>query len=210
MKINKEIYNSIEKLDIRQNILFSIFSIGRVILLYKRFDEMIKSLKLELLNDLQNGYKVLNDAYDFITKNENNWENINDSTKKEIQEHINLCNRCMPDDDEYGGYETTIAQYSASTVRHTLSYWMEKDKEFINYISDALIEIVGIIVFENYSDKYGDNISNENREKSVDIFCQNEVDTQKKTIKKILQGASIKDIQIEIIASKISSDFFLV
>jgi hypothetical protein len=208
MNINKEVINNIERFDARENILFAIFSIGRVIDLYKRFDEMISELNLELLNGIPNGYDILNDAYIYIKEKESYWDNNVPFLAKQINTKLDMCNNCMPDDEDYGGFETTIAQYTASSVRYALSYWLEKDNEYIKNISDALIEISGIIIFENYSNKYGDNVPDDEREKTIQSFYKKEIEIQLEMVKKISEGLSMQQMDFEIGMYKISSASF--
>jgi hypothetical protein len=203
MDINKEIHNKIENLNFIQNIQFAIFCTGRVIELYKEFDQMIKDLKLELLNDVPNGYLLLFNAYSFVKNGNSKPDNIESLKNEELKNHLDSCDKCMPDDDDYGGFETTIAQYTASSMRYTLSYILKKDSKYIKYTSDALIEIINTIVSENYSSKYSNNVIFEEKRRVIVLYYQREIEIQNNIIDKIITGLTVVELEEEISKHKI-------
>ena len=208
MEINKKVYEKIESNNVSLNMQFSLFCAGRVIDLYKEFDAMIKNENLALLNGTESGYKTLSGAYNFIIQNAIVWEDKDYIIMQKVQEYLNLCDLCMPDDDDYGGFETTIAQLSASTIRYTLSYWITKNKSFPKKSSDSMIDIVNNVFSEQYLIQKGQGGSYAEKRTILQQLYLSEIDFELNSILKIQDGLNPDDLKKMIEENKISINSF--
>jgi uncharacterized protein YjaG (DUF416 family) len=135
---NPEVYKQVEKLDSFQKKVFAVSSVGRCKQLVASFDETYDENRSEIFNDV---VKTLLEDLLPAEKNIGSIDKIIASLKKNV-----------PDTEEFGDTEGTVAQNAFLAAVYACSFLKDGKKESFNYCLDKVLENIDTIHYDRNED----------------------------------------------------------
>jgi len=172
----KEVVNTIE---FEKQKMFAKYSLLRVVNLYKLFEKMIESENLEAM-PIVNGVEILHNIAENMT---------NYSDNEELNNKIAMCEELIPDYEDYGGIETSLAISVASATANSLEFVKTKDIKLLYWMIDEVVEVVRFIASEKYQ---SEQFAEEREEMYINEAVVKEVDILKNVVKLIDEGDNFR------------------
>lgn len=190
MKLNQSVTKNLEQLRFENQFYFALSCSSRSIELYKSFDSMVELENLEPLINGKSGYFVLNSflnkGYDvYLGKEVLNTEEANLIAER--------CYELAPGDEDYGDLSTIIAQFVANCLAYAFEFYAKRDRQYLEWASDSLIELINILESERF---YTNNDDGGDSDEILDEYFFKEAETQNHIIALLRQNVNhiaIKD-----------------